>query len=228
MRDTHMNQNAHIAYYESRYTPVPQRNTVWRYVSDYLTPLLNITDSSVVLELGTGRGSWIRTIPASNRHALDIHPHLPQIFADEGITDVHTHVGSCTDLSAFASNSCDVILMSNLLEHLTMEDGAICLQEIWRVLRPGGRLCVMQPNFSLCYREYFDDYTHRAVYSDVSLADCLTAHRFKVLRTWRRFLPFSMGGTGRYLSFLVPWYLRSPIKPFAGQMAIIALKSCEK
>ena len=37
-----------------------------------------------------------------------------------------------------------------------------------------------------------------------------------------RFLPFSLKSRGAGLTFLVPWYLRSPVKPFAGQMLVVA------
>ena len=37
-----------------------------------------------------------------------------------------------------------------------------------------------------------------------------------------RFLPLTMKSRGSALTFLVPWYLRSPVKPLAGQMLLIA------
>ncbi len=37
-----------------------------------------------------------------------------------------------------------------------------------------------------------------------------------------RFLPLSLKSRGSGLSFLVPWYLRSPVKPLAGQMLLVA------
>ena len=37
-----------------------------------------------------------------------------------------------------------------------------------------------------------------------------------------RFLPLTMNSKGSALTFLVPWYLRSPVKPLAGQMLLIA------
>ena len=35
-------------------------------------------------------------------------------------------------------------------------------------------------------------------------------------------MPLTLKSRGSGLSFLVPWYLRSPIKPLAGQMLIVA------
>ena len=39
-----------------------------------------------------------------------------------------------------------------------------------------------------------------------------------------RFLPLSMKSRGSSLSFLVPAYIRSPVKPMAGQMLVVAGK----
>jgi hypothetical protein len=37
-----------------------------------------------------------------------------------------------------------------------------------------------------------------------------------------RFLPLTLKSRGAGLTFLVPWYLRSPVKPMAGQMLLVA------
>ena len=96
------------------------------------------------------------------------------------------------------------------------------LAEAMRVLRPGGRLVLIQPNFRLNPKEYFDDYTHVAIYTDRSLRDFLNASGWNVQHVAARFLPLSMKSRGSGLTFLVPWYLRSPVKPLAGQMLVVA------
>ena len=50
------------------------------------------------------------------------------------------------------------------------------------MLRPGGRLLVIQPNFRYAFREYFDDYTHRSMFTDVSLPNLLRAQGFEIER----------------------------------------------
>ena len=49
-----------------------------------------------------------------------------------------------------------------------------------------GTLTILQPNYRYAYREYFDDYTHSAVYSHVSLRDFLEAHGFEVIEVRSR------------------------------------------
>lgn len=211
-------------YFKTRYVEVSQRDAIWRSIASYLNAFLNIQSDATVLELGTGYGSWIRAINAKNKLAVDTNPEIKRVLCERGITGVDARVGKCTELGSVGDASVDVVLASNLLEHLEYNDVQLCLREISRVLKSGGKLCLIQPNFATCSKKYFDDYTHRTIFTHVSLRDISVAHGFKVERLWKRFLPFSMNSRASRLSFLVPLYLRSPIKPLAGQMALIAVK----
>ena len=51
---------------------------------------------------------------------------------------------------------------------------------------------MLQPNYRYAYREYFDDYTHVAVYSHISLADFLVANGWEVIEVQPRFLPLTV------------------------------------
>ena len=139
--------------------------------------------------------------------------------AGPGVTP---EVGDCSDLRRFEDGSFDVVFASNLLEHLDRDLASRLLAESMRVLRPGGRLILMQPNFRLNPGRYFDDFTHVAIYTDASLADFLAAEGWTIETVLARFLPLTLKSRGSGLSFLVPWYLRSPVKPLAGQMLVVA------
>ena len=77
-------------------------------------------------------------------------------------------------------------------------------------------------NFRLNPGRYFDDFTHVAIYTDQSLPDYLVAEGWTIEDVMPRFLPLTLRSRGSKLTFLVPFYLRSPIKPLAGQMLVVA------
>ena len=206
-------------YYATRFTPDPRRRAVWRHVSSYLQRWID--PSADVLELGAGYCDFSNTISARSRTAIDIEPR----FVESAEAGVVTVVGPCTDLSHFANGSFDVVFASHLLEHLDREAVATTLGEVRRVLRPRGRLIVVQPNFRLRPREYFDDYTHVAVFTDRSLPDLLAANGFTAEHVEARFLPFTLKSRLAFGHKLVPLYLRLPWRPLAGQMLVVAGRS---
>ena len=203
-------------YFETRLAENPNRTTVWAHICRYLARW--VPADSDVLELGAGWCDFSNAVTARSVTAMDIDATVTRA-AGPGVTAV---VGDCTDLSRFGDACFDVVLASNLLEHLERDVAERMLAEARRVLRPGGRLILIQPNFRLNPKEYFDDYTHVAIYTDRSLRDMLTAMGWTVEHVAARFLPLTMKSRGAGLTFLVPWYLRSPVKPLAGQMLLVA------
>jgi SAM-dependent methyltransferase len=203
------------AYHETRLTPDPNRRAVWRHVMAYLEPFVD--RAHPVLDIGAGHCDALAALDGVDRIALDV----AEVVRDWAPPGVRVVVGSCLDLSFLDDASVGTVLASNLLEHLDRDDVDRALAEVRRVLRPGGHFVLIQPNFRLQPRRYFDDYTHRTIFTDESLHDLLAAAGFDVVRRENRFLPFSMKSRGSGLVFLVPWYLRSPWRPRAGQMLMV-------
>ncbi|MGA8578235.1 MAG: hypothetical protein WB579_06115, partial [Bryobacteraceae bacterium] len=109
--------------------------------------------------------------------------------------------------------------------HLTQSDFAVVLQQLLYKLKPGGTLNIVQPNYRFAYKEYFDDYTHVAVYSHLSLADFLAAHGFRVIDCQPRFLPLTVKSKLPVWRILIRMYLASPFKPLGKQMLVRAVAS---
>ena len=127
-------------------------------------------------------------------------------------------------LRALPSAGLDVAFASNIFEHLSGTELEETLSQIRRILVDRGRLIIMQPNFKYCMAEYFDDYTHVAIFTHVGLADLLRAKGFNILSCEGRFMPYSFKSLGARLSWLVPLYLWLPYKPMAAQMLVVAEK----
>ena len=95
------------------------------------------------------------------------------------------------DLSFLADDSIDFAFASNVFEHVSQEDFSAVLKQLGRKLRPGGTITLLQPNYRYAFREYFDDYTHRTVYSDKSLCDFLQSNSYGYFCS-ARFMPLTL------------------------------------
>lgn len=205
-------------YFETRLPYDPNREKLWRVLCGYLQR--DIRSDGAVLELGGGYCHFINNIRAAEKHVVDLFAGI-RTHAAKGVMP---HVRSCTNLDNFQPASFDVVFASNLFEHLTREQLEQTLAGVLRVLRDGGKLIIIQPNFKYSYREYFDDYTHLQIFTETSLTDLLMANGLQVEKVVARFLPFSIKSTGPKWPWLLKLYLPMPWHPFAGQMYVIAGK----
>jgi SAM-dependent methyltransferase len=204
-------------YHASRFTQDPRRKVLWRTLWRHHFCWL-VDPRDCVLDLGSGYGEFINEVVARRRIAVDSWTDFPRFLAP-GIEAV---VGSVTELDFLDDGTVDFAFASNLFEHLQQEDLATVLEALRRKLAPAGTLTILQPNYRFAYREYFDDYTHIAVYSHVSLCDFLIANGYEILDAKPRFLPLTIKSRLPVFPLLIRAYLASPFKPGGKQMLIRA------
>lgn len=204
-------------YHASRLTEDHRRGAVWQALWRYVFRH-RIAADSCVLDLGAGYGDFINSVTARRRLAVDTWAGLAEHVAP-GVEALVTPV---TDLAVINDKSVDFAFASNLFEHLPQDAFVVALREIARTLSPRGTLTILQPNYRYAFREYFDDYTHVAVYSHISLADFLTAHGWDVTEVRPRFLPLTVKSRLPVWPWLIAAYLASPFKPMGKQMLVVA------
>lgn len=208
------------AYHDVHLTPHPSRQVVWQAVADYLARW--IPPDGDVIEIGAGYCDWINHVRARRRVAVDTWPGMAAHAAggvEPMVLDAATQLGTLPD------GSFDAVLASNVLEHFSPDVAATVVDATARLLKPGGRFLIVQPNFRYASRQYFDDYTHRSIFTDVSLPMLLRAHGFTIDVVRPKFLPYSMRGTRIPIArWIVNAYLHSPVKPLAGQMLVVATR----
>lgn len=208
------------AYFDTRLTYDEKRRVLWQTLADEVFSDY-VSSSDTVLELGAGWCELINSLRARRRIAVDLWAGITDYAAD----GVETIVSSATNLSVIDDATVDVIFASNLLEHLTHTQIDELLVEADRVLVPGGRVILIQPNFKLRPREYFDDYTHVSIWTDVGMAGFLQSRGWALERVNAKFLPLTLKSWLPVHSALIKAYLKSPIKPMAGQMLVVARKT---
>jgi SAM-dependent methyltransferase len=204
------------SYYETRLTPDAKRGEVWRHVAAYLAPWVD--ENGALLDLAAGYADVTRSSVVARKVAIDSNPTLPDLVSD----DIEAVVGDATDLSTFSDGEFSTVIASNFIEHLDHDAVDALLDSVRRVLASGGHFILIQPNFRLAPRRYFDDYTHRTIWTDTSLGDLLLARGFRLTHVEARFLPLTMKSRLSFGHRLVPLYLRLPYRPLAGQMLVIA------
>lgn len=204
-------------YHETRFAPDPRRDLLWRALWRHHFRHL-VAPGDCVLDLGCGYGHFINQVVARRRIGLDSWPG----FAAHLAPGVEAVLGSAAELDGLEAGAVDFAFASNLFEHLTQAEVAQSLGGLRRALSPRGRLVLLQPNWRFAWRQYFDDYTHRTIWSDVGLADFLESEGWEVLDVQPRFLPLTVKSRLPVREWLIAAYLASPIKPFAGQMLITA------
>jgi SAM-dependent methyltransferase len=206
------------SYYETRFAFNSGRSVVWKAIAEYLNKF--IPQESAVLDLGCGYGDFVNNISAKSKYAIDLNPDNKQHMN----ADVNFFGGSVLEPFPIADNSVDVVFASNLLEHFDDAELAIILNSVKRCLKPGGRFIIMQPNYFYCYREYWDDYTHKKAFSHTAIVDFFQSSGLKVIKAIPRFMPFSLKSRLPKSYWLTKMYLNSPIRPFAKQMLVVAKK----
>ncbi len=206
-------------YHKTRFTADPRRRVLWRTLVDCVFQK-QIPPDATVLELGAGYGDFINSVKAKHRIAVDCWDGMTA-HLEPGVEGLVTSV---TQLDAVADDSVDYVFSSNCFEHITQKDLVACLAQLQRKMKRGATLTIVQPNFKYAFREYFDDYTHVAIYTERSLCDLLAANGFQITRCEPRFLPLTIKTGAPVHPLLIRLYLASPFKPLGKQMLICATR----
>jgi len=204
-------------YHDSRLSHDARRDTVWQALWCYYFSRI-VPANGCVLDLGCGYGEFINNVTARRRIGLDMWDGIRTHLAP-GVEPV---VSSVTDLAGIEDGSVDFAFASNLFEHIPQEAFVEVLAQLRPKLTARGTLNILQPNYRYAYREYFDDYTHVAIYSHISLADFLTANGWEVLEVKPRFLPLTVKSRLPVSQWLIRLYLALPFKPMGKQMLLRA------
>ena len=207
-------------YFETRLKRDPNEQKVWHAIVDHLHKTVLPKRIGTSLDIGCGYGDFSRFIKADRRIALD-QGDLGRHQGD-GVEFFQCDV---TELKTRISGGVDLAFASNLLEHLERDQGHTFIEEVNELLTPGGLLVLLQPNFRFCYRNYFDDYTHRTIYTDEGLSGMVQSHGLKLLHIKPRYLPFSMrGGLLPKTYSLTRLYLELGSPILGAQMLLVAQK----
>ncbi|MFQ5844573.1 MAG: class I SAM-dependent methyltransferase [Planctomycetota bacterium] len=122
--------------------PLIPRST--RYAAQRIVP------GSTVVDVGASEGRFGRRLPPGcDYRTVDVDP---RVGADH------------RDLKELADGAADVVVCFETLEHLTLPEAVELLEQVRRVLRPGGRLYLSTPNVHHPW-SYLRSATHRTPFA---------------------------------------------------------------
>jgi SAM-dependent methyltransferase len=193
--------------YEQRFSQEDQagKEAIWRELGRYLQRY--IEPGARVVDIACDLGYFIRNIHAAERWATDIRDvgsALPK--------DVRFVPASGLALAdVLPNNHFDLAFFSNYLEHLPSTEAVLQqLHVTYSILKPGGRVLILQPNIRLIGGAFWDFIDHQTALTDKSLAEAAVMAGFTTKKVIARFLPYTTKSRLPQHPLLVRAYLAFP------------------
>jgi SAM-dependent methyltransferase len=132
------------------------------------------------LDIGAACGGNTRVLTQNGWRAtaLDYSTAGPEICRRRGVTAVR---GDATRLP-FSPGSLDLVVAYDVLEHI--DEDAVVVQEVHRVLRPGGYFLVAVPADPALWSAHDDAVDHRRRYTPATLNQVISTNQFEISRMW--------------------------------------------
>ncbi len=167
------------------------------HLTKYIFERYKLKKNQKILDIGCGRGEFLKGFMKCGLvgHATDqsdtVLKYLPKINFKK--SDIEN------DGIPFPDNFFDIVYSKSVIEHFYYPEKLV--EEMFRVLKPGGIAITLCPSWEHNFRIYFEDYTHRTPFMKTSLKDIQEMHGFEnVTVEYFRQLPFLWNK--KYLLFL--------------------------
>jgi SAM-dependent methyltransferase len=162
------------------------KDAIWKELGKFFQRY--IKPGARVIDIACDAGYFIRNVKARERWASDIRPVESLLPPD--VRFVHA---SGLDLAGVAPNDYfDLAFFSNYLEHLPSTEAVLQqLKVAHALLKPGGRILILQPNIRLVGGSYWDFIDHQTALTEKSLDEAAHMAGFKTTQIITRFLPYT-------------------------------------
>jgi len=177
-------------------------------LTSYLSTRYKLSKGGKILDLGCGRGEFLGGFIKCglNGYGVDRSTIAKSVCPEAEILQSDLE----NEPLPYNDNSFDAVFSKSVLEHFYYPEKLV--QEVYRILNPGGLVITMVPDWESVYKTFYDDYTHRTPFTLTSLRNIFIINSFDEVKVEKfRQLPFLW-------SF--PW-----LQPFCTIVAVIAPRS---
>ena len=153
----------------------------------YLIDKYKIQENSKILELGCGRGEFLNEFHNNKMkvYGVDNSMYGKKMYPHLEIQNVDLLKNSLP----YPDNTFDVIYSKSFVEHFYYPEKIF--EEAYRVLKNGGKIITLTPEWKYFYKTFYEDFTHRTPFTKISLRDIQLICNFKNIEVESfRQLPF--------------------------------------
>lgn len=199
-------------------------------LTHYLTSRYKLPKGGKILDLGCGRGEFLNGFIRSGLegYGLDQSAMAKSVCPEAGILQSDLE----NEPLPYNDNFFDIVFSKSVLEHFYYPENLV--QEIYRILNPGGLVITMVPDWESVYKTFYEDYTHRTPFTSKSLKDIFLINGFYDVKVEKfRQLPFLwalpwLWPLPMLISLISPRALKSRIKIVRFSKEVMLLSSAVK
>ncbi len=152
----------------------------------YLTKRYNITGK--FLDLGCGRGEYLKGFLdcGVDGYGVDLSPGAEDLCP---ASRVISKINFIKDDFPYPVNYFDVIFSKSVIEHFYYPEEIV--RKIDKILKPGGLVITMVPDWETVYRIYYNDYSHRTSFRLNAIRELFLLEGFEDVKAEKFYqLPF--------------------------------------
>jgi SAM-dependent methyltransferase len=150
----------------------------WRFYKGILSRIIAMSEPGPILDIGAGCGYLVEACHRWGLNCIGLEGSGRAIeIALQRYPEMDIRQFLLSDPFPFEDNHFCTVVMNQVIEHLEPSVIDSCLEEVHRVLRPGGALIIFSPS-KFNQHEKRDDPTHINMYSQKDLKALLSSRGF--------------------------------------------------
>ncbi len=149
-------------------------------LASYLSRRFNLKSGGKLLELGCGRGDFLLAFKKIGFDCYGVDREISPDLANQ----VKIHQADLKkEKLPFENDAFDVVYHKSLIEHFSSPHHL--MTETYRVLKPGGKVVILTPDWVSTMKVFYEDITHCRPYDTTAIRDTLTMYGFKNIEVER-------------------------------------------